>query len=96
MNDKETLEEAAENFRSNNSGTMQGGNNTKILNAFKSGAKWQEQRMYSEEDMLEFGEWMKVLPLTISGFVVKTKTKSIVVEETKDLLQIWFEQFKKK
>ena len=30
------------------------------------------------------------------GFVVKTKTKSIVVEKTKDLLQIWFEQFKKK
>jgi hypothetical protein len=38
---QETLEEAAEKFRSNNPGTMQGGNNTKILNAFKNGAKWQ-------------------------------------------------------
>ena len=51
MNDKETLEEAAEKFRSNNPGTMQGGNNTKILNAFKNGAKWQAERMYSEEEL---------------------------------------------
>lgn len=64
--------------------------------AFINGAKWQSERMYSEEDMIEFGEWMKILPLTISGFVVKTKTKSIVIKKTKQLLEIWFEQFKKK
>ena len=56
----------------------------------------ESERSYSEEDMIEFGEWMKILPLTISGFVVKTETKSIVVGKTKELLQIWFEQFKKK
>ena len=73
MNDKETLEEAAEKFRSNNPGTMQGGNNTKILNAFKNGAKWQQEQdknKYSEEDLevaffegrennLSFNEWFK-------------------------------------
>ena len=53
MKDKETLEEAAEKFRSNNPGTMQGGNNTKILNAFKNGAKWQQERSYSEEEILK-------------------------------------------
>ena len=67
--------------------------------SFKLGAKWQEEQdknKYSEEDMIEFGEWMKILPLTISGFVVKTKTKSIVIKKTKQLLEIWFNQFKKK
>ena len=89
---QETLEEAAEKYDENDPNDEYG----KSYRAFIEGAKWQQERSYSEEDMLEFGEWMKVLPLTISGFVVKTKTKSIVVEKTKDLLQIWFEQFKKK
>jgi hypothetical protein len=53
MSKQETLQEAAERFRSNNPGTMQGGNNTKILNAFIAGAKWQGERMYSEEDLKE-------------------------------------------
>jgi hypothetical protein len=52
INKQETLEEAAERFRSNNPGTMQGGNNTKILNAFIAGAKWQAERMYSEEEVI--------------------------------------------
>jgi len=43
---QETLEEAAEKFRSNNPGTAQGGNNTKILNAFKAGAKSYAARDY--------------------------------------------------
>ena len=52
---QETLEEAAEKFRSNNPGTMQGGNNTKILNAFKNGAKWQQ-----EQDSNWFNEYQEV------------------------------------
>ena len=72
MNDKETLEEAAEKFRSNNPGTMQGGNNTKILNAFKNGAKWQAERMYSEEEVGELlynviGEYGKHYGIMIDG-----------------------------
>ena len=53
---KTELEEAAEKFRSNNPGTMQGGDNTKILNAFKNGAKWQAERSYSEEEVFELLE----------------------------------------
>ena len=85
MNDKETLEEAAEKFRSNNPGTMQGGNNTKILNAFKNGAKWQAERMYSEEEVGELlynviGEYGKHYGIMIDG----------------KMLNDLFEQFKKK
>ena len=76
----ETLEEAAEKFRSNNPGTMQGGNNTKILNAFKNGAKWQQERSYSEEEV-----WKLVNKLN--------ETLNIGSDLT---LEKWFEQFKKK
>ena len=76
----ETLEEAAEKFRSNNPGTMQGGNNTKILNAFKNGAKWQQERSYSEEEV-----WKLVNKLN--------QTLNIGSDLT---LEEWFEQFKKK
>ena len=85
MNDKETLEEAAEKFRSENPGTTQGGNNTKILNAFKNGAKWQQKRMYSEEEVGELlynviGEYGKHYGIMIDG----------------RMLNDLFEQFKKK
>ena len=82
---QETLEEAAEKFRSNNPGTMQGGNNTKILNAFKNGAKWQAERSYSEEEVGELlynviGEYGKHYGIMIDG----------------KMLNDLFEQFKKK
>ena len=77
---QETLEEAAEKCRSNNPGTMQGGNNTKILNAFKNGAKWQQERSYSEEEV-----WKLVNKLN--------ETLNIGSDLT---LEEWFEQFKKK
>ena len=77
---QETLEEAAEKFRSNNPGTMQGGNNTKILNAFKNGAKWQQERSYSEEEV-----WKLVNKLN--------QTLNIGSDLT---LEEWFEQFKNK
>ncbi len=78
---EETLKQAAEKFRSNNPGTMQGGNNTKILNAFKNGAKWQAERMYSEEDMKQ---------AFLDGiFYSSGDTVENTIEE-------WFEQFKKK
>ena len=91
MNDKETLEEAAEKFRSNNPGTMQGGNNTKILNAFKNGAKWQAERMYSEEDMIKaikFGELYQKSGQK-SLFEKKGKTPSKAIEH-------FIKSFKKK
>ncbi len=80
---EETLEEVAERLIKLNR-----------QDAFYEGAKWQQERSYSEEDMIEFGEWMKILPLTISGFVIKDT--NIVIKTTKELLKYWFEKFKKK
>ena len=88
MNDKETLEEAAEKFRSENPGTMQGGNNTKILNAFKNGAKWQQERSYSDEDMISLLEFNYKKETNGLGTLRKDYSQKIIKE--------WFEQFKKK
>jgi hypothetical protein len=30
------------------------------VDAFIAGAKWQAERMYSEEDMIEFNEWVSL------------------------------------
>ena len=77
---QETLEEAAEKFRSENPGTTQGGNNTKILNAFKNGAKWQQERSYSEEELHKIiGSYQAHIPLFNHEFTY----------------DMWFEQFKK-
>ena len=87
---QETLEEAAEGFRSNNPGTMQGGNNTKILNAFKSGAKWQQEQdknKYSEEDLISLLEFNYKKETNQLGTLRKDYSQKIVKE--------WFEQFKK-
>ena len=78
---QETLEEAAEKFRSENPGTTQGGNNTKILNAFKNGAKWQQERSYSVEELHKIiGSYQAHIPLFNHEFTY----------------DMWFEQFKKK
>ena len=111
MNDKETLEEAAEKFRSNNPGTMQGGNNTKILNAFKNGAKWQAERMYSEEELQQKIDAHLEVAKDLWLSTIKEQKRMYSEEEVLDLLfdfQIhrndlencveareWFEQFKK-
>jgi hypothetical protein len=92
--EQETLEEAAERFRNNNPGTMQGGNNIKILNAFIAGAKYQVEKSYSKEDLLEAfkasrtvknykGEWEE----TYSDEMTSSKYENF---------KEWFEQFKKK
>jgi hypothetical protein len=47
---------------------------------FIKGAKWQQERMYSEEDMIEFAKYCNL-------------KDDLSVRE---LLVIWFEQFKKK
>jgi hypothetical protein len=54
--------------------------------AFVNGAKYMSERMYSEEDMIAFSEWRDKY---IDGLFINKHT-------TKELLQIWFEQFKKK
>ena len=52
---------------------------------FKAGAKWQQKRMYSEEDMINFHKW------AYQKNRIEESDKT-----TKELLKEWFEQFKKK
>lgn len=84
MNKQETLEEAAyqravdRNWNPNSLETRRVGN--EIIEAVKFGAKWMQERMYSEEDMKQFGLYL--------GDNLK-KLKSKTIDEI-------FEQFKKK
>ena len=82
---QETLEEAAENY-AHNYFNMHETNNYKALKAgFEKGAKWQQERMYSEEDMKQFGDWCRNgLLNTEYGF-----------EKLDEHLEQW-KQFKKK
>ena len=78
---KEILEEAANNYSRYNLQIYEANKET-----FKQGAKWQAERMYSEEDLklaFEGGELFM-----IGG----TGMGSIGKEDFAD----WFEQFKKK
>ena len=45
--EKETLEEAAKNYSNKRHANI----NSEIVLAFIKGAKWQQERMYSEEDL---------------------------------------------
>jgi len=76
--EKETLEEAAE--RAIKSGLF------KDKTLFIAGAKWQAERMYSEEDMIEFAKWVF---LEVGSNTGKERTN-------KELFNEWFQQFKKK
>jgi hypothetical protein len=60
------------------------------------GVKWQAERMYSEEDMIEFAEW--IANSKLHGYSKQLYEAMIIykVKTTKDLLKVWFEQFKKK
>jgi len=83
---QETLKEASEYFAHNNF-NMHDTNNYKALKqGFEQGAKWQAERRYSEEDMIEFAVWMYLEVGQNSG---KERTN-------KELFKEWFEQFKKK
>ena len=79
MNDKETLEEAAEKYDEDNTNDEYG----KSYRAFIDGAKWQQERMYSEEE---------VVNILIKAYedIGKRKIPNQVV------LASWFKQFKKK
>lgn len=50
------------------------------------GAKWQQERMYSEEDLIAFSEWRDKY---IDGLFTNNHT-------TQELLQKWLDQYKKK
>jgi len=62
-------------------------NNTIDLDAYakgvQDGAKWQQERMYSEEDMKQFAEWL-------------IKVNFNYTSNISDVFLIWEKQFKKK
>ena len=106
---KETLEEAAEKYAdfSNDYVPLAFGSkfNETTKRDFIAGAKWQQERMYSEEDMLEFTKYL------LSKKITKAKSISDLEEylpkefqllsgelmrNGKELISEWFEQFKKK
>lgn len=66
MKNKETLEEAAEKqCEVEGWGIYEGlSEQSAIKNSFIAGAKWQEERMYSEEDMVNFALFLEIhLPM---------------------------------
>lgn len=77
--------------------------NWKVLgtknDTFYNGAKWQQERMYSEEEVIEFAEFVATHSdknRNNSGQMLHAKSKYDGAERTTDLFKIWFEQFKKK
>jgi hypothetical protein len=75
---QETLEEAS--WRYNPVKKLDG---EFIRQAFKEGASWQAERMYSEEDMKQFAEWLIKINFNYTSNI-------------SDIFLVWKKQFKKK
>jgi len=93
----ETLEEAAETYVKDN--FQMYAFPEAIMTVYKDGAKWQAERMYSEEDMIDFAEFAATYTdknRNVHRQMLHAKSKYDGAERTIDLLNIWFEQFKKK
>ena len=94
---KQTLEEASWRFKpeSRLDGEFLKQWSSSLRHAFKEGAKWQAKRMYSEEDMIAFAEFVAEHPdknRNHKGEMLHAKSKYDGAERTIDLL----EDFKKK
>ena len=89
LNKQETLEEAAESYVKDSSHELY----QLRKQCFMDGAKWQQKRMYSEEDMINFSEWVSIQYPNQRRFL--TTNDKIGFYTTKELLGKWFEQFKK-
>jgi hypothetical protein len=87
---QETLEEAAERLSELQEGTYTPQHKITYKHGFEDGAKWQQERSYSEEDMIEASKY---------GYNFH-KTTQFPNQEFEDSCirntQQWFEQFKKK
>jgi hypothetical protein len=91
---QETLEEAAEKIYPNagyddemwcDSGEL-------FREKFIEGAKWQQERMYSREDMINFAEFVTGYPdknRNSFGQILHAKSRYDGAERTSDLLMIW-------
>jgi uncharacterized protein YfaT (DUF1175 family) len=103
MKNKETLEEAAKksfgeiwaSLTTEQSEYLKGYIDRQIDMAKRR----QAERMYSEEDIIGFAEFIAKYPdknRNHSGQMLHAKSKYDGAERTIDLLQVWFEKFKKK
>jgi len=86
----EALEEAAK--RTYQKG-LQDDIDLSFYDGVKLGAKWQAERMYSEENMVKFAEW--IADSKLHGYSKQLYEAMIIhkVSTTKELLQIWNKQF---
>jgi hypothetical protein len=76
----QALKDAAERY-------IAGDNYNRYYDDFIDGAKWQQERMYSEEDMIDFAHFY---------FTEEFNSSMQTSKSTKDIFNEWFEQFKKK
>ena len=89
---QETLEEAAENY--NDDFQIKGGSkpphikNVHIMNHFIAGAKWQQKRSYSEEEVLDI--------LDHHTSYLETFIYQYIDRQDIEVNEEWFKQFKKK
>ena len=83
--EKETLEEAAE--RNHNEQKLNTYTPYSFYDAFKDGAKWQSERMYSEEELKSA---FKI------GFNIGYGSPVSELDLKEEHCTKWFEQFKKK
>lgn len=83
MKNKETLEEVAEKLYPYNDGfqVMDIDISEELQLAFINGAKWQQQQMYSEEEVLN---------------ILKTFLYNSQMGKDVEDVKLWFEEFKKK
>ena len=88
---QETLEEVLEKYCSHKDDA-----NDRVFyeTGVKEILKWQAERMYSEEDMIEFVEW--IANVKLHGYSKQLYEAMIIhkVKTSKELLLIWKEQFK--
>lgn len=71
--------------------------NEECRNAFVEGAKWMQEQMYSEGDMIDFVEYVALYPdknRNHKNEMLHAKSKYDGAERTIDLLEIWVEEFK--
>jgi hypothetical protein len=98
---QETLREVAEKYYNNNifcDGITEFEHDVAIR-CYIAGAKYTAERMYSEEDMINFAEFVATYTdknRNVNGEMLHAKSKYDGAERTIDLLEKWFEQFKKK
>jgi hypothetical protein len=92
MKNKKTLEEATKNWITKNNGIKSLLTPDFVRESFIESAKWQSEKMYSEEDLKQFA-WQCVANFLSNR---NNKVEQNLVEVIIDRNNLEFEQFKKK